>query len=571
LKRHQPELLAVINELVEASEKGIGHLSGSMAEFLFGHFAKKLSHRIETKISGLSTTPSLANVSFDDIVEKLEIPGVVRTLVNPDGTSRSRSARKMSLPSIGEFFDGLSFPFLASGLVAGSMFATARVLHGKRSFSDSLAKQFPHLKVPDRVLWLTDTLIDKNGVSNVLQLTRNYAAANNLPIDFLVCHESLESAANLKVISPLSKFELSFYPQQPFRIPNLAEIQKICDEGGYTTVVCSTEGPMALAALYLKHAHRLPVHFYVHTDWMEFSRQNEKLRDVNQDRVRRFLRSFYSQFDSVFVLNSEQKRLFESESFQLSKVHQTAHWPSESFTVRPEERSVELFGLKKSDVVLLFAGRLSAEKGVFQLPEIYRRAKNKNSAVTLIVAGTGPDEIKLKELIPDAIFAGWQSQEALCRLYNRADLLLLPSTFDTFGCVVVEAMSCGLPVCAYAVKGPADIIEHGVNGLLARTPDDFAECVELFVTESDVFANMRKHAQLRAQTYSPERIMGAFLRDLNVGSAVERVTSHVHGVVKQPLSSERKFSVCGEDSLDPSVCQLSNLANCSNFAAVAPS
>jgi glycosyltransferase involved in cell wall biosynthesis len=516
LKRHQPELLAVINELVEASEKGIGHLDGSMAEFLFGHFAKKLSHRIETKISGLSVNPALTDVSFDSIVEKLEIPGVVRTLVNPEGTMRSRSPRKMSLPSIGEFFDGLSFPFLASGLVAGSMFATARVLHGKRSFSDSLARRFPQLKMRDRILWLTDTYGDKNGVSNVLQLTRNYVAANNLPIDFLVCHESMQEASNLRVVRPLSKFELSFYPQQPFRIPNLAEIQKICDEGGYTTVVCSTEGPMAAAALYLKHAHRLPVHFYVHTDWMEFSRQNKALRDVNQDRVRRFLRGFYSQFDSIFVLNSEQKKLFESESFQLSKVHQTAHWPSDSFTVRADVRETDLFGLGASDVVLLFAGRLSAEKGVFELPDIFQRAKLKNPNVKLVVAGTGPDEDKLKELMPNALFVGWQSQESLCRLYNKADLLLLPSTFDTFGCVVVEAMSCGLPVCSYAVKGPADIIDHGVNGLLARTPEDFVQCVELFVSEVNAFKEMREQAYARAQHYSPQIIMGDFLNALGV-------------------------------------------------------
>lgn len=570
LKRHQPELLAVINELVEASEKGIGHLKGSTAEFLFGHFAKKLSQRIESKVARLSSPSEIHEISFDQIVEKLEIPGVVRTLVSPDTTGRSRSPRKMSLPSIGEFFDGLSFPFLASGLVAGSMFATARVLHGKRSFSDSLAKRFPELKMRDRILWLTDTYTDKNGVSNVLQLTRDYAAANNLPIDFLVCHESVQEASNLRVVRPLAKFELSFYPQQPFRIPNLAEIQKICDEGGYTTIVCSTEGPMAAAALYLKHAHRLPVHFYVHTDWMEFSRQNKALRDVNQDRVRRLLRGFYSQFDSVFVLNSEQKRLFESESFQLNKVHQTAHWPSEFFTLRPDFRTMNLFNLDESDVVLIFAGRLSAEKGVFQLPDIFQRARSQNSRVKLVVAGTGPDEIKLKELMPDALFVGWQSQESLCRLYNRADLLLLPSTFDTFGCVVVEAMSCGLPVCAYAVKGPADIIDHGVNGLLAQTPEDFVQCVELFVSEVSVFKNMREHAYARAQHYTPQNIMSDFLRSVGVATA-EKIRPSSGGFNSWSLSLSESHLESDKDLAMSDSGHLSNFSRHSNFSAAAPS
>lgn len=544
LKRHQPELLAVLCELVDASEKGIGHMSGSTAEFLFGHFAKKLSYRIENKLSQFSSTHAFSRTGLDEIVEKLEIPGVVRTLINPESSGRARPARKMSLPSIGEFFDGLSFPFLASGLVAGSMFATARVLHGKRSFSDSLAGKFPHLKIPDRVLWLTDTFVDKNGVSNVLQLTRDYVAANDLPIDFLVCHESLEERANLRVVRPLSKFELSVYPQQPFRIPNLAEIQQICDEGGYTSVVCSTEGPMALAALYLKHAHRLPVHFYVHTDWIEFSRQNAALRDVNHDRVRRILRGFYSQFDSVFVLNSEQKRLFESENFQLNRVHQTAHWPSCSFTRRSEFRCIREHGLTDDDLILLFAGRLSAEKGIFQLIEVYRNAKLKNSRVKLVVAGTGPDEEKLKMALPDAVFVGWQSQQELCKLYNRADLLLLPSTFDTFGCVVVEAMSCGLPVCAYAVKGPADIIEHGVNGLLARTEDDFIQCVEWFVSEPELFSEMREQALLRAHDYSPEKIMTHLFSAIGVSVGKDCVSDAiVNETSNSPANYLAGFSV----------------------------
>lgn len=523
LRRHQPELLSVLNELVEASDKGIGHMSGSTAEFLFSHFAKKLSQRIEQKLTNFAPSDVIQDENLNEFIEKLEIPGVIRTLVNPEGGNKSRASKKMSRPSLGAFFDGLSFPFLASGLVAGSMFATARVLHGKRSFSTSLAQQFPHLKMPGRVLWLTDTFSDKNGVSNVLQLTRDYVAANNLPVDFLVCHESLEDASHLKVIRPLSQFQLSFYPQQPFRIPNLAEIQKICDEGGYTTVMCSTEGPMALAALYLKHAHRLPVHFYVHTDWMEFSRKNQTLRDVNHDRIRRILRGFYSQFDSIFVLNSEQKKLFESDSFQLSRVHQTAHWVSDVFVCHAELRRRSLHKLRADDIVLLFAGRLSEEKGVFELPEIYIRAKQRNPRVKLLVAGTGPDEEKLKAALPEATFLGWQSQAELCQLYNRSDLLLLPSTFDTFGCVVVEAMRCGLPVCAYAVKGPADIIDHGVNGLLAHSSEDFIQCVELFVSDTRGFEELRRQALLRSNDYNAHRIVTELLHSLGVEVSSEVV------------------------------------------------
>jgi glycosyltransferase involved in cell wall biosynthesis len=521
LRRYQPELLKVIEKLVRASEEGIGHLETPIAEELFTHFAGKLSRRIEAKVSSLSQGGWREWSSLEGMIERLELPSVVRTLVQPSERSRARAGRKMSLPSMGEFFDGLSFPFLASGLVAGSMFATARVLHGKRAFSTQLAERFPELAVQKRVLWLTDTFADKNGVSSVLQLARDYSRQTNLPVDFLVCHDSLESEENLRVVRPLSSFTLSFYPQQPFRIPNLAEVQNIVEAGGYSTIVCSTEGPMAAVALYFKHALKLPVYFYVHTDWLAFAQQNETLREVNVDRVRRMMRALYSQFDGLFVLNSEQKNLFEGESFQLPCVFQTAHWASESFRRMPQLRRSSIAGLKKEDVVLLYAGRLSEEKGVFELPAVYAAARHANPRVRLVFAGTGPAESKLRELLPEAVFLGWQPQTSLCELYNRADLLLLPSTFDTFGCVVLEAMSCGLPVCAYAVKGPADIVDHGVSGFLARTPEDFVGAVALFAAEPEAYEPMRAQAFLRSTDYQPHKIMSAMLKDLGFSAGAE--------------------------------------------------
>jgi glycosyltransferase involved in cell wall biosynthesis len=253
---------------------------------------------------------------------------------------------------------------------------------------------------------------------------------------------------------------------------------------------------------------------------------------MNIDRVRRMMRALYSQFDGLFVLNSEQKRLFTGESFQLKNVYQTAHWASSAFARLPQLRRSAVAGLRKDDVVLLYAGRLSEEKGVFQLPEVFEAARKANSRVRMVFAGTGPAESRLRELLPDAIFLGWQPHERLCELYNRADLLLLPSTFDTFGCVVLEAMSCGLPVVAYATKGPADIIDHGVSGFLARTQEDFCGAVALFAAEPEVYESLRDQAFERAQDYRPDVIMGKMLREMgfdgfmNVGTIPLKERAH---------------------------------------------
>jgi glycosyltransferase involved in cell wall biosynthesis len=101
--------------------------------------------------------------------------------------------------------------------------------------------------------------------------------------------------------------------------------------------------------------------------------------------------------------------------------------------------------------VLLYVGRVAAEKN---LPE-FLTAKVPGHKV---VVGDGPDLEALKARFPEAIFTGALSGERLARAYCSADVFVFPSRTDTFGLVLIEALACGLPVAAYAVHGPLDII-----------------------------------------------------------------------------------------------------------------
>lgn len=143
---------------------------------------------------------------------------------------------------------------------------------------------------------------------------------------------------------------------------------------------------------------------------------------------------------------------------------------------------------------LLYVGRLSEEKGVYDLPEILKSVKNMGIKVELTIIGDGPSQAVLAQELPSANFISWLSQEQLAPHYGEADLLLFPSRFDTFGCVVLEAMSCGCPVLAYNCKGPKDIIEHGIHGYLVDGIEeavgsriDIVNSIELFIVRKIAF------------------------------------------------------------------------------------
>jgi glycosyltransferase involved in cell wall biosynthesis len=365
-----------------------------------------------------------------------------------------------------------------------------------------------------RLLWMTDTYGDHNGVSTVLKAIHREIKSRNLPVDLMVCSRSTEPDDHLIVVKPVSEFTVPFYRQQRMRIPNYLSVQRWFRRGKYTRIICSTEGPMGVAALWLKNVFSVPASFYLHTDWLMFAQEALSLEQAGLNRLQRALRIYYNRYDSIFVLNTDQQKWLTGNRmrFDPSRVFLTAHWADPGFTERMQPENV-IFQFDRHRPVILYAGRISREKGVLELPRIFGKIKAIFPEVQMVVAGTGPAEDELKTIMPDAIYPGWVGREELPELYHAADILLLPSRFDTFSCVVLEALSCGLPVAAYNTKGPKDILEHGVSGYLVETEEEIAGSVVGYFLDPAVRAMMKQAAQLRAENYQSETIMNRLLCD----------------------------------------------------------
>lgn len=116
---------------------------------------------------------------------------------------------------------------------------------------------------------------------------------------------------------------------------------------------------------------------------------------------------------------------------------------------------------------IITVGRVSKDKNLDDFCRIpgYRK----------ILVGDGPYLSTLKSKYPDVEFAGYIPHDKLKNKYNEADVFVFPSKFDTFGLVILEAMACGLPVVAYDVPSPNDIIRNGVTGYLGDSLDENIE------------------------------------------------------------------------------------------------
>lgn len=107
----------------------------------------------------------------------------------------------------------------------------------------------------------------------------------------------------------------------------------------------------------------------------------------------------------------------------------------------------------------LYVGRLSPEKNIDKFLDL-------NIEGTKIVVGDGLSRTLLEKKYPNVIFTGFKEGEELAKIYRSCDVFVFPSKFDTFGIVLVEALASGLPIAAYPVTGPKDVVTNGVFGCL---------------------------------------------------------------------------------------------------------
>lgn len=481
---------------------------------MYTELNKILFSRLGSKLEMLFQNSRFSGMNLHDVIDSFEIPSHLRDLFS----SKPVSGGGIRNINMAKLFDGLSFPFLAAGVILAASFTSKKVMYNSRPLLEEFSREYGRFKHPKRMLWMTDTFEENNGVALVLHSVLDEIRARNLPIDILVLSKTLKSEDHLIVFPPVFEFTVPFYKDQSIRIPDVLALQRFFKEREYDRVLASTEGFMGMMALYLKHAFTVPAYFYVHTDWMQFAKRVLNFDKPSLSRLKRLLRVFYKGFDGVFVLNNNQSKWFKSSAmnFNPDNVFLTAHWTDKEFYPRAVQKQNVFRQVKNDDIVLLFAGRISEEKGVMELPLLFKKIQMQFPNVKMVFAGTGPAEEKLKAALPDAEFLGWVNHSKLPDIYSASDILLMPSRFDTFGCVVLESLSCGLPVISYNSKGPKDIICNGINGFVVKSRDEFTAAAIQYLTNRTLQKQFKIEAVKRAKDYTSDQILKKFLEQLDL-------------------------------------------------------
>jgi phosphatidylinositol alpha 1,6-mannosyltransferase len=179
---------------------------------------------------------------------------------------------------------------------------------------------------------------------------------------------------------------------------------------------------------------------------------------------------------------------------------------------RDEARRREVGAGPDAPLVLLVS-RLVKEKDLADLVEMDRVLAGRGVRYRLVLVGDGPMRRELERRLPDAFFAGHRTGPELARWYASADVFVFPSTTETLGNVVLEALASGVPSLVSDRGGPQDLITDGENGFVvpANRPDLLADRVAELIENPDVRARMGRVARESARSREWEEINGALL------------------------------------------------------------
>lgn len=212
----------------------------------------------------------------------------------------------------------------------------------------------------------------------------------------------------------------------------------------------ATEGPLGLAARLYCNRHNLKYNTSYHTKFPEFLK---KIYHIPECLTYAYVRWFHK--DSYKILTTTQTMVKELKAHDFAP--DIASWTRgvDRENLKPSIKHKEY----KHKPTVLYVGRVSKEKGLEDLCRL-------QSTYNIEIVGDGPFREYLYNTYRGVKFLGYQSSEELANSYTRADVFAFPSKADTFGIVIIEALSCGTPVAGYPVPGPIDIIEQGVNGVM---------------------------------------------------------------------------------------------------------
>lgn len=362
-----------------------------------------------------------------------------------------------------------------------------------------------------RVAYFCDTFAPQiNGVSTTLEKLQTYALKKNIEIIFLVPEYPGKPKKDRNVFRFLS-FPLLFYKECRIVIPPVFKAEKILDEFKPDIIHAYSEFCISLAAIRYAKKRNIPIVSSYTSNFTSY------LHYYNIGIISPLLEGYLTWFHNSCALTfcpSEQTRryLFEKDVKHVGIMRRGVD--STRFNPSYRNRSFRAkAGAGEHTRLFTYVGRISPEKDLDILIDSIRMLKPLyGERIAFAIVGDGPYRAEMeKRLGKNAYFTGYLRGKDLSTAYASSDVLVFPSTTETFGNAVLEGMCSGLPAIVPDAGGVVEIVTHDKDGFIVPPRDSkaFANAIQKFMESPRLFLTMRDHALQTARKRSWEYVFSS--------------------------------------------------------------
>jgi glycosyltransferase involved in cell wall biosynthesis/predicted metal-dependent phosphoesterase TrpH len=313
-----------------------------------------------------------------------------------------------------------------------------------------------HDREPLRVALVVDAVGGMHGVTHTLDEIRERGVPG-FEVEVIGTDATVD-----RRLAAIPDVEIPFYEGLKIGVPSLPAVVETLAEGRYDLIHLCSPGPAGAGAALLARVMDLPTVGSYHTELATYAGLRTGAAEL-EAHMRLLLAVFYGRCDVVLSPSPSADESLADLGVARERIGRWDRGVDES-RFSPAHR-VE--GLHPGAVNVLYAGRLTVEKGIDLLADSFEEARRHDERLHLVLAGGGPEQERLRERLDEhATFLGWLEGEELARAYASADLFLFASRTDTFGQVILEAQASGLPVVAVDEGGPASLVADGATGRL---------------------------------------------------------------------------------------------------------
>lgn len=451
-------------------------------------------------------------------------------------------AQALGAGRVGGVFDAISAVAAQQFVMLPYYFALS---HQNRE-RQVLARVTGHGRTPTagdlRVGVFTDTFDDVNGVVRFVREMGTQATLKGRSLQVATCTDQPTHDAPYRTnFKPLVSCAMPMYRELKLTLPPLVDILEWADRQQFDAIHVDTPGPMGLCGWLVAKMLRIPLLGTYHTDFPQYVKALSGGDYRLTATTAAYARWFYGNMATVFSRSKHYQATLRGIGVGDDRLCAAPPFIDDD-KFNPRHRDPSLWA--KHGVIeprrLLYVGRVSAEKNLALLADVFVQLCKTRRDTALVIVGDGPFTETLRKRLAGlpVYFLGYRGDAELAPLYASSDLFVFPSRTDTLGQVILESLASGLPALVSNEGGPQEVVDDALTGRVLPSTDAAAwlGAIHKLLNDETLRQRLSRTAVTRMARYTPEAAFEAFWDEhLRRAVAVNSEAETAHSSTASPV------------------------------------